>query len=52
MATSRNVSYGDVPFQERWERLKPIITQLYVNENKKLAEVVAKMKEEHGFDAV
>lgn len=52
MAAPFPVSHGDVPFQERWELLRPIITQLYVDEEKTLSEVVAIMKAEHGFDAV
>jgi hypothetical protein len=36
----------------RWEELKPIIEQLYLQEKKKLADVVLTLKNDHGFDAL
>lgn len=36
---------------EIWEKHKDSIRQLYIEENKPLNEVMAKMKEEHGFQA-
>ncbi|KAI0850269.1 Clr5 domain-containing protein [Daldinia vernicosa] len=36
---------------ERWEAYKDKIHQLYINENKTLQELMAIMKENHGFDA-
>jgi hypothetical protein len=45
------VTYGEIPFQKRWDVLMPIITQLYVDEDKTVAEVAAAMKLQHGFDA-
>jgi hypothetical protein len=50
-AVPRRVTHGDIPFQERWEYLKPIITQLYIDENKTLTDVAAIMNTDHGFDA-
>lgn len=37
---------------ERWEYFKPIIQQLYVEENEKLVDLVRKMKNDYEFDAV
>jgi Clr5 domain len=48
----QNVSYRDVPFQKRWDILKPVIIGHYIDEDKKVAEVAATMKAVHGFDAV
>jgi Clr5-like protein len=47
-----SVAFWEIPFQQRWEYLRPIITQLYVDEDKDLEDVVKIMKDEHGFDAV
>jgi hypothetical protein len=47
-----SVAFWKIPFQQRWEYLRPIITQLYVDEDKDLEDVVKTMKDEHGFDAV
>jgi hypothetical protein len=37
---------------DRWEELKPIIERLYLNEKKKLADVVSILKNDYGFDAL
>jgi hypothetical protein len=47
-----SVTFWEIPFQQRWEHLRPTITQLYVDEDKSLEDVVKTMKDEHGFDAV
>jgi hypothetical protein len=49
-ALSRS-SLLDVPFPERWEHLKPLITQLYIDDNRKLPDIVQTLKDEYGFDA-
>jgi hypothetical protein len=46
--------YNFVPylsFTERWENLRPIITRLYVDKNRKLSEVMEIMKSQYAFDA-
>lgn len=40
-----------VPFHERWEVLRPIIEQLYVQEKRRLLEVMKIMKADYAFDA-
>ena len=37
---------------DRWEELKPVIEQLYLNEKKKLADVVLTLKNDYGFNAL
>lgn len=41
----------DVPFDQKWEILKPIIERLYVHEEHKLSELMQIMKDQHGFVA-
>jgi len=36
----------------RWEELKPIIEQLYLQEKKKLDHVILTLKNDYGFDAL
>jgi len=36
---------------EKWNELKPVITQLYITENHKLADVAQIIKDRYGFDA-
>jgi len=44
-------SHSFVP-PDRWEQLKPVIERLYLNEKKKLSDVVEILKKDYGFDAV
>jgi hypothetical protein len=37
---------------DRWEELKPIIEQLYLQEKKKLADVILILKNDYGFEAL
>ena len=37
--------------QSTWEQLRPIITKLYVDEERRLDEVICIMREQYGFDA-
>jgi len=41
----------NVPFNDRWELLRPSIEHLYLHENKTLSEVMQVMKHQHGFHA-
>ena len=41
-----------IPFDQKWELLKPEIEQLYINENVSLPNMIRIMKEKYGFDAV
>ena len=41
-----------VAFNQRWGLLRPVIERLYLDENRRLSEVIEIMKTEHGFDAV
>jgi Clr5 domain len=40
-----------IPFTHRWEYLKPVIEQLYVNEGRELSFLVKTMKESYKLDA-
>lgn len=42
---------AEIPFEQRWDILKPDIVGLFVSENRKLPEVVEIMKANHGFHA-
>lgn len=42
---------ADVPFDKKWDILKPAIKQLYIDENKKLAQVMEIVGAEYGFVA-
>ena len=41
----------DVPFDEKWEPLKPTIEHLYIHKNWKLSDVIKKIKDQYDFDA-
>lgn len=41
----------DTPYDQRWERLKPAIVRIYIEENNKLASLSCRMKNEYSFDA-
>lgn len=41
----------DTPFNKKWDLLKPVIEQLYVDEGQPLPEVVAIIKRDYGFAA-
>ena len=45
-------SLSSVPYDQRWEILKPTIEELYIHENRQLADVVTIIKTHHGFAAV
>ena len=42
----------DVPFQNKWELLKPFIVDQYINHKVKLSELMQVIKTRHGFDAL
>lgn len=42
---------ANVSFNQKWYFLKPVIEQLYVDENKAVGEVGAIMKRDYGFAA-
>lgn len=42
---------ANVPFNKKWDLLRPVIEQLYVNEDQALPEVVTIMKRDYGFAA-
>jgi hypothetical protein len=41
-----------IPFNKRWELLRPEIERLYIHENVPLRDIVGIMKEAYDFDAV
>ena len=44
-------SLHGVPFDQKWELLKPTIERLYIREDMKLPDVIEAIRDEHGFDA-
>jgi hypothetical protein len=40
-----------LPFEQKWEFLKPHIERLYIDQKHKLAEVIEILKGQYGFDA-
>lgn len=42
---------ANIPFNQKWDLLKPVIEQLYVDEDLAVGEVVAIMKRDYGFAA-
>ena len=40
-----------VPFERKWNLIKPTIEHLYINENLKLSNIIEIMKDQYGFDA-
>jgi len=40
-----------VPFDQKWDILKPLIAHLYINQDWKLSDVSKAMREQHNFDA-
>jgi hypothetical protein len=47
----RSVFCPQLPFNERWEPLKPHLERFYLDEKLKLPKITAIMKEQYGFDA-
>lgn len=45
-------SLAGVPFDQKWDILKPAIERLYVRENRMLKDIVAAIKHQCGFPAV
>jgi hypothetical protein len=50
--TSAQQSPKRIPFNKRWELLKPEIERLYIDKNVPLRNIVGIMKEQYNFDAV
>jgi hypothetical protein len=50
--TSTQQKQERIPFNKRWELLKPEIERLYIDENVLLRDIVRIMKEKYDFDAV
>ena len=44
-------SLHGVPFDQKWELLKPTVERLYVHENRKLSDVIKSIRDHCGFDA-
>ena len=41
----------DTPFDKKWDILKPVVKQLYIEENKRLTEVTEIVEAKYGFAA-
>ncbi|KAL8795174.1 MAG: hypothetical protein Q9195_002329 [Heterodermia aff. obscurata] len=46
------LSLAGVPYEQKWDILKPAIERLYVRENRKVKDIVAAFKNQCGFTAV
>lgn len=44
-------TFSHVPYDQRWEPLKPTIIRLYMEEGEKIASLAERMKNEYGFSA-
>lgn len=44
-------SYLDLPYERRWEHLKPTMVQIYLEEKATLAQLAQRMVDEFGFKA-
>lgn len=44
-------SLQGVPFDQKWELLKPTIERLYIHEKRRLPDVIEQIRDETGFDA-
>ena len=51
MAQNPWPSFSDVPYNKRWELLKPYLEELYINERREVSEIVGIMKARHNFYA-
>lgn len=40
-----------IPFDKKWEILKPVIRQLWIDENRKLSELIQYVESSFGFSA-
>lgn len=51
-AQGSDPTFAHIPYEQRWESLKPTIIKLYMEENEKIPRVSDRMKAEYKFDAV
>ena len=42
----------DVPYEQRWECLRPVIIQLYLGEKLSIAALADRMRDQYSFSAV
>ncbi|KAI2635610.1 hypothetical protein GGS26DRAFT_581378 [Hypomontagnella submonticulosa] len=45
------LKFSHVPYNERWEPLKPAIVKIYIEENNRISQLAQRMKDEYDFDA-
>ena len=50
-AQGSDPTFSNLPHDKRWEPLKPIIIQLYMEEGETINRLAARMKEEYNFSA-
>ena len=44
-------SLPNVPYDQRWDHLRPVIEHLYVEEGRKLSDISTMIKHQYGFNA-
>ena len=45
-------SLAEATYDQKWDLLKPMIERMYVDEGRKLKDIIEIIKEEFGFNAV
>ena len=45
-------SLNGIPFNKKWDILKPVIKQLYIDQNLKLPDLIKTIADEYGFVAM
>lgn len=50
-AQGSDPTFSHIPYDKRWEPLKPTIIKLYMEKGEKLSRLAARMKEEYNFSA-
>jgi len=51
-AAVRPNQYLDVPYEKRWECLKPVILQFYLGEKLSISQLAKRMSEKYSFSAL
>lgn len=50
-AQNLSQSLAKATYDQKWDFLKPMIERMYVDESKKLKDIIATIKDEFGFNA-
>ena len=50
-AQTLSQSLAKATYDQKWDLLKPVVERMYVDEGKKLKDIIATLKDEFGFNA-